>query len=268
MFPRKPALKATDMNKMIETTAKTGGTAAVPGAMRDEQIHQAIYSAIVEHLIPPGTKLAEDTLGEIYGVSRTRIRKVLIRLAAENIVTLIRNRGASVVRPSVKDAREVFATRRILESKIIAAVAKKPTDSEILELRGFSPRERQAHEQNDRRAQIKLSGEFHMKLAEFMGNQTIIDILRNLVSRTSLIIAVYETRRGSCCQFDEHGELVELIARRDVKGAVARMEQHLLEIEGSLDLVGQRSLQINLQEVLGGARAAMSAPSETAATVS
>jgi DNA-binding GntR family transcriptional regulator len=246
------------MNKVIETTSKTRGTAAVPGAMRDEQIYEAIYSAIIEHLIPPGTKLAEDTLGDIYGVSRTRIRKVLIRLTAENIVTLVRNRGASVARPSVKDAQEVFATRRILESKIIAAVAKKPTDSQLRELRGFNPRERDAHEQNERRAQIKLSGEFHMKLAEFMGNQTIIDILRNLVSRTSLIIAVYETRRGSCCQFDEHAKLVELIARRDVKGAVARMEQHLFEIEGSLDLAGQRSMQINLQEVLGSALMAVS----------
>jgi DNA-binding GntR family transcriptional regulator len=254
-----------DMNKMIKKAPERGSAAAVPGSMRDEQIYQAIYSAIVEHLIPPGTKLAEDTLGEIYGVSRTRIRKVLIRLAAENIVTLIRNRGASVVRPSVKDAQEVFATRRILESEIIAMVAQKPTESQIRELRGFRARERDAHEQNDRKAQIKLSGEFHMKLAEFMGNQTVIDILRNLVSRTSLIIAVYETRRGSCCQFDEHGALVKLIVRRDVKGAVARMEQHLLEIEGSLDLVGQRSMQINLQEVLGGAVGL--GPSESKATV-
>lgn len=222
----------------------------------DERIYREVYSAIVEHLIPPGTKLTEDTLAEIYGVSRTRIRKVLMQLSAENVVTIARNRGASVAKPSVREATEVFATRRILEARIVEAVANQPTEPQIRELRSFGSREREAHGRNDLRAQIKLSGEFHMRLAEFMGNQVIVGILRTLVSRTSLIIAVYETRQGSGCRFEDHQALVELIARGDVERAMARMERHLLEIEQSLDLIGERPLRINLKDVLGGAGAA------------
>lgn len=241
---------------MIKANISKVGLSSAPRATRDDKIFNELYSAIVEHLIPPGTKLPEDMLADIYGASRTNIRKVLMQLAAESIVTLTRNRGASVTSPSIKEALEVFETRRILELRIVAAVAKEPTDLQLASLRKYATQEFDAHHQHDRRTQIKLSGEFHMKLAEFAGNQTLIDILRMLVSRTSLIIAVYETRRGSGCQFGEHQELVELIAQRNVEGAVAKMEQHLLEIEASLDLVKQRPREINLQEVLGNSRKA------------
>ena len=43
----------------------------------------------------------EDKLGQVYGVSRTRIRQVLIRLAQAQVVTLSPNCGTSVAQPSV-----------------------------------------------------------------------------------------------------------------------------------------------------------------------
>ena len=38
--------------------------------------------------LPPGTKLVEERLAEIFGTSRARIREVLARLAHEQIVEL------------------------------------------------------------------------------------------------------------------------------------------------------------------------------------
>ena len=71
-------------------------------APSDGQIYDHVLTAIVEHDLAPGTKLPEDTLADTFGVSRTRVRKVLQQLAHEGMVQLERHRGATVARPSVE----------------------------------------------------------------------------------------------------------------------------------------------------------------------
>jgi DNA-binding GntR family transcriptional regulator len=58
----------------------------------------------------------EDQLGEVFGVSRTRIRWVLHSLAREKVVTIAAQpRCAAVAHPTVREAKEVFAARRLIE---------------------------------------------------------------------------------------------------------------------------------------------------------
>lgn len=81
---------------------------------KDESIYQALMTAIVEHQLPPGSKLPEEALAEVFAVSRTGIRKVLQRLAAVQLVTLTPKRGAHVTSPSVnsRPMRRTTARRR------------------------------------------------------------------------------------------------------------------------------------------------------------
>ncbi len=51
---------------------------------------------------------------------------------------------------------------------------------------------------------ISLSGSFHLELARLTGNATLHAMMRELVARTSLIIAVYAPARGPICLCDEH----------------------------------------------------------------
>ena len=60
----------------------------------------------------PGAKLGERELSEIFDVSRIVIRQALVRLSEEGFVTIERNRGAFVIKPSLQDARDVYAQRR------------------------------------------------------------------------------------------------------------------------------------------------------------
>src|ERR1700712_1276566 len=82
-------------------------------------IHERIYNAIVEHRLMPGTKLPEEHVAELFSVSRTQVRGVLQRLAVEQLVTLIPNRGAFVATPSADEARDVLGVRRTLEPAIV-----------------------------------------------------------------------------------------------------------------------------------------------------
>ena len=61
----------------------------------ENEIYEPMVAAILDHRLPPGMKLIEDRLATAFGVSRTRIRPVLVRLANEEVVTLKPNRGAT-----------------------------------------------------------------------------------------------------------------------------------------------------------------------------
>jgi len=226
-----------------------GGVSGRPRPVDDATIYDSVYAAIVEHVIMPGTKLPEDVLARAFGVSRTRIRKVLQALAHENLVTLQHNRGASVAKPGVQEAREVFAARRVVETGIAAALARRITPAQITALRSFVAREHAAETARDRRRSINLAGEFHLELAKLLDNASLTGFLRALISRTSLIIAVYEAPGNSMCSHEEHGVLLGRLAAGDADGAVAYMAEHLQRLEDGLDLAAARRRPVDLQDV-------------------
>jgi DNA-binding GntR family transcriptional regulator len=222
-----------------------------------DSIHAKIYGAIVEQRLPPGTKLGEESLGEIFGVSRTLIRRVLQRLASEHVVDSRPHRGAFVARPSVEEAREVFEARRALEAHAIDRLAHGLTPAGVERLRRHVAKERQAQAAGDRRGLIRLSGEFHLLLAELADNRAIARFLRELVSRTSLIIAVYEAPGESCCPVGEHAGLIEALASRQAGSAHQLMHAHLLGIEQRLRLDRLPERTVDLHEVLAAGRRAV-----------
>jgi DNA-binding GntR family transcriptional regulator len=219
-----------------------------------DTIHAKIYDAIVEQRLPPGTKLGEESLCEIFGVSRTLIRRVLQRLANEHVVESRPHRGACVARPSVDEAREVFEARRALEAHVIDRLAGGLTPADAARLRRHVAAVREAHAAGDRRHLIRRSGEFHLLLAEIVGNRAIARFLRELVSRTSLIIALYEAPGESCCSFDDHAEIIEALVSRRAQLADQAMRAHLLRIEQRLRLNRSPERRVDLHEVLAPGR--------------
>mgnify|MGYP006194181893 FL=1 len=106
----------------MTTRARARAAAAsddTPPTGTDSVIYDRVVSAILDHRLPPGTKLVEDRLANAFGVSRTLIRPVLVRLANEQVVTLTPNRGATIAQPSEQEAREVFEVRRLIESSLV-----------------------------------------------------------------------------------------------------------------------------------------------------
>src|ERR1700677_4989850 len=95
-----------------------GQTQAAKAESPETTIYDKIHRAIAERRLLPGSRLVEDQLAEVFGVSRMRIRWVLQSLARDKVVTLHKNRGACVAEPTVKEAKEVFAARRLLEGSL------------------------------------------------------------------------------------------------------------------------------------------------------
>lgn len=212
------------------------------------EVYERIWSAIMDHSLPPETRLVEERLCEIFGLGRTRLRQVLQRLAHENVVTLMPNRGAMVSRPSVRDAREVFAARRILETGTVSGFLDSATREDLKRVHAHLAREKAAWREDDRRAALKLSGEFHLIVAEGAGNQICVNMLRDLVSRSSLIIAVYQPPNTPPCPPDEHERLVAALEKGD-RGAVDLMVRHLDHVLADLRLEDPEQKSVDLKSV-------------------
>ncbi len=219
------------------TPALISGSVTESGALGDEAIYEKLLTAIFEHRLPPGTKLGEDRLAGIFGVNRARIRSVLPRLAHDGVVRLEPNRGAFVARPSVTEARDVFETRRILEPAIVHKLAQdRGRRSDFGPLRQHVAAEARARAAGDIRSVVRLSGEFHILLAERTGNEMLAKTMRELASLTCLIIALYDKPTVPSCLGEEHGQIVEALAAGDGGRAARLMTEHLNHVEHNLDL--------------------------------
>ena len=184
----------------------------------------------------PSTALQESALAAAFGVSRTVIRKVLQRLSLEKLVVLVPNKGATVAKPTADEAREVFEARRELERILVERAVATASDAGLDELSALVRLEANAADKGQMTERVKLSGDFHRKLAELAGNAILSGFLTDLISRTSLIIALYESPGAVPCSHTEHREIADVLKRRDARKAVQFMNHHLQHIEAQLEL--------------------------------
>jgi DNA-binding GntR family transcriptional regulator len=214
-------------------------------APSEEAIYRTLHAAITERRLPAGMRLVEDQLARLFCVSRARVRAVLQMLARDRMVTLQKNRGAFVSYPSVAEAREVFQARRLIESALIREAAVIAVQKGVDVLDRHVEQERQAARRNDRRESIRLSGDFHLLIAELVGNSTLTGYLEELIARTSLVIAIYEGRAGAGddCGPDAHYRIVRALSIGDADQAARLMQEHLVEVEAHLDLARDLSGQ-------------------------
>jgi DNA-binding GntR family transcriptional regulator len=214
--------------------------AATPARLQREnahdEIYEKIYVAILEHRLHPGTKLVEERLADIFGVSRARIREVLARLAHEQIVELYPQRGAYVAKPTIQQARDVFEARRLIEPAVLRRLIETLTPEKLARLRQHLDLESDARRREDTRAVIRLSGEFHSLAAELAGNTALARSLRELSVLTCLMIFLYDAPTSTSCRADEHSQIIDAVARRDTARAERLMLEHLDHIESSMKL--------------------------------
>lgn len=203
------------------------------------EIAAALERAIIEHRLPPGAKLPEDEIGEIYGAGRTVVRGALQRLAHGGLVTLVRHRGASVTEPSVREAREIFEARALLEPRTARSAAARAGAAGIRDLRTHLTEEHAALARGEGGRAVWLSGRFHVRVAEIADQATIAAFVETLVARSALVIALYWRRRDALCERHAHHALVDAIAAHDGQGAEELMRGHLVDLLSGLDL-GER----------------------------
>ena len=215
-----------------------------------EEIIEQLSEAVNEHRLKPGAKLREDEVSEVFGVSRTIVRQALRAMAFDGLLTIEKNRGAFVSKPTLKEANEVFQARALLEPSTARAAAERTTHADIALLERHIKEEHEAIDRDQSGLALKLSGEFHLIIARIADQQTIEQFLKQLVSRSSLVIACYWKRRNALCESSAHHNLVEALRNHDGPAAEDFMKGHLLDIYSQLDLREYDEGVISLKDAL------------------
>lgn len=199
-------------------------------------IAQALTKAIVEHRLQPGAKLVEQKLADHFGVSRTLVRQAFFQLERQRLIVLEPARGAFVASPSIEEAGQVFAVRRMLESEMLRAFIKTVTPAKIRALKEHLVQEKAAIASEDTPGRVELLGDFHVRLAELMDNQVLAQLLSDLIARCGLITLMYQSTNAAQASNEEHVQIVSALASGDEEKAVALMDAHLANVFNSLSL--------------------------------
>jgi DNA-binding GntR family transcriptional regulator len=198
-------------------------------------ISNRIIEAVMAQKLAPGARLGEQQLAMLFDCSRTIVREALTHLAARGIVTVSARRGWYVVEPSQEDAREAFEARRVIEMGLIRCTTEV-NKAAIKQLKSHLTREKAAVKGNDVGLRSFLLGDFHVCLAECLGNSLLADTLRDYTARTTLIAMLYQSSHDAAQSCEEHVQIVLALEKGDLVLAENLMQAHIGSVQAALKL--------------------------------
>ncbi|MEE4450788.1 GntR family transcriptional regulator [Novosphingobium resinovorum] len=222
--------------RKAEAGPDLGGAAVASGGDVEQHIYQTVFDSVLNQRLTPGTKLPEPALCELFGVSRAVIRKVLQRLEHERIVELRPNKGAVIAAPTPEETRQIFEARRALEVSIVEIAARRHTAKDLADLRKLLAHEHEVTHNLYQPAWAACAREFHLRIAAVAGNPILTNYLTELMTRCSLIVALYQPTGNAACEHAEHGRIVDYMEKGDVASARAEMGRHLRALEDNISL--------------------------------
>jgi len=203
------------------------------------EITQRVVESILAQKLLPGERLGEQELADVFGVSRTLVREALMQLQARGFVEVRPRRGWYVVEPSIDEARDAFAARKVIEAGLIPQEASDlsegvPLQQLVRQLREHIGVERQAIADNDVAHRSFVLADFHVCLAECLGHRLLSSVLRDLTARTTLVASLYQSSHDATQSCDEHEDIVQALESGNMALARQRMLAHIDHVGNAL----------------------------------
>ena len=199
------------------------------------EIAHRIVEAILAQKLTPGIRLGEQALSMLFDCSRTLVREALMQLTARGIVQVSSRRGWYVVQPSTSEAREAFEARRVIETGLIR-LAQPMNKATIKRLKQHIAQEKAALKDSDIGRRSYLLGDFHVCLAECLGNHLLADTLRDFTARTTLIAMLYQSTHDAVKSCQDHIDIVKALEAGDKALAETLMSEHIGQVQSALRL--------------------------------
>ena len=198
------------------------------------EISERITESVMAQKLAPGARLGEQQLAQLFNCSRTIVREALIRLAARGIVTVSSRRGWYVVELTVNDAREAFEARQVIEMGLIRRT-QVVSKAALKRLKNHIARQKAAAAGGDVGLRSFLLADFHVCLAECLGNNLLAETVRDMTARTILIAMLNQSAEEAEQSCHEHALIVEALEKRDFVLAEKLMHEHIGESQSRLN---------------------------------
>lgn len=220
----------------------------VPLVGVEATIYNDIWNAVIDRKLPPGTKLEEIALSEIYGISRTVVRKVLAIMEQEGVVTLPSNRGAYIASLTLRDVEELLEAVDAAMTHIVTRLALEPSrisDEQRQNLDTHTIIEEVADVVQDFHTTRRLHIEYLLLLSLVHGNLVIARALERNLMRLATGLSTYQAAPATERSAEFSAKLTRHILNGDPETAVAclvanseavRRTLHAPNDDGEIDL--------------------------------
>ena len=191
---------------------------------RTEEVFNRIKEMIYFNQLAPGQKLIYRSLSRRLNVSTTPLIQALNRLKATGFVDYKPNRGYFVAEISETEARNLYHAREGLELYNMPAVINNLDTDKVRNIKATFAK----YKDTDRTELILVDAKFHLKIAEYGGNQVIYDILKDIFER---IYLKYRTQYIGDDRINtvvnEHRMLLTEIMNRDLTKCIEIIKLHV-----------------------------------------
>lgn len=204
---------------------------ALPFFPPADDLYSRVFDAILEQRLHAASRFTEESLAQMFGVRRSEIRGVLTQLSHQQVIVLRANHRPRVAMLDSELIRQTLHARRLTETMVVRLACQQPRSQDLKCLRALIDSERHCAA---RGSAIRLSGEFHLKLAEMAGNAPLAHFLGSLVPLSSLAIAQVEVRVEGYCDWQVHAGILDAVERSEAVKAVMLLSRHLDYLEETL----------------------------------
>ena len=152
-----------------------------------EQVYQAIKLDILTGIHKAGEQLSANQLAERYQVSATPVREALNALQQEGLVEIIPRVGCFVSHVTVKDVRDIFQLRLIIEGASAELAAQNITDEELNRLEQIQ-HDYVVGDTDSYRRYLEANREFHYGIALATRNRRLAEIVGKLLDQMQRLL--------------------------------------------------------------------------------
>lgn len=152
-----------------------------------DQVHDHIKRMILSGELKGGERVPEASLSQLFGVSRTPLREALKKLSDYGLVYLKPRSYAEVVIISKEEARDIGVVRTNLEILSAKLFSENAETEHYSELKEISEKCLELNEKGDKAASFELDSLFHLKIAEYCGNNCLYEMFEKLDARIQLL---------------------------------------------------------------------------------
>lgn len=194
-----------------------------------ERAYDEVKRQILCDDFPPGTFLAERQLAAQLGMSKTPVKAALVRLELEGFITTSPQQGIVVRELSASEIADQYEIRVALETYTLRAIAGRLTRDQLAAVRANLAAQRRLRGSTNFEEMTALDSAFHRLFAEFLGNQEVLRVMKQLRDKMQRIITkVFRTNLGRIdTSYEEHRALTEAVIAGDGVRAAKLMETHL-----------------------------------------
>lgn len=192
-----------------------------------EAVLAELRRLILDGQLRPGSPIRQDAIATSLGVSRVPVREALKILEGEGQVTYRPHRGYLVTELTLRDVREIYHLRELLESEALRAGVPKLTEDNLQTMAECLERMEGRIGGPGTGVISEANSIFHMTLLRACGMPHFLKHIRLLRDATDAYRSLYYmSPRAIECVQDEHRQIYEAARDGDVERVVAVANEH------------------------------------------